>query len=680
LHLIIQIPYLETTITHHKKEYIVMKTVAGTRQMVLILITFCSLPFCSILDASTKVRPKPARTNDTKADAADKAATEKAGLTTKIAGLRTKLEAFEKKLKSPDGAIEEQKSSQQTKFEGLLKQLTQAATKSGVASGYSTTWASLASSVTWVSQASIDKKKADAKIAKLNKSLETIKNKLVGKALTNEDKAKAEKRVESLAAQVTAAGGKPSVTWAMIAPLLKERADDEGSAQRYLAKALKIKIALSTKTVTQEQADALKMSYTKNRTKALAGNPSLASQLPDAALLSTKISDKKSVFGFQPKSGDAAKLDALIKELNGINSVLKAGVTSSEEISQVAKFKKKAEAAQKLKASLKSSKTIPEQATPKYVSENQAADKYLEGIKKIDAQLTAPPSKLRPMTEARRLKLITQRDSLEKKVAALGMTSKIPEKPKQATVSGSKVGDSDDDKPGAAEGSSTGPSQKKKGGDDDDNDAKPLANGAQQSSSQSSSDAINQGIDKSGRKVVIGEDGKEYFVEKRTFGKDKYYDKNGNEIVKGNVPLPGATPAAHGTGGSMMGAMLGSPAPMGGGMMGPSPMMMGGMGIAGAGVGMAGMGMAAGSGMAYAAAAPVTPVADAGPAPTKKDFIDIEKADPALTALDVPTITSNPLTHILLQANLTVPAEDLVLRKAVIAQWNTAWHAVAAAG
>ncbi|MEI7580594.1 MAG: hypothetical protein WCJ17_02225, partial [bacterium] len=86
----------------------------------------------------------------------------------------------------------------------------------------------------------------------------------------------------------------------------------------------------------------------------------------------------------------------------------------------------------------------------------------------------------------------------------------------------------------------------------------------------------------------------------------------------------------------------------------------------------------AGAGMAYAAAAPVTPVADAGPAPTKKDFVDIEKADPALTALDVPTITSNPLTHILLQAGLTVPTEDPALRKAAIAQWNTAWHAVTA--
>jgi hypothetical protein len=663
-----------------------MKTVAGTRQMVLLLITFCFLPFCSIIDASTKARPKPAKTADTKADAADKAATEKAGLTTKIAGLRTKLEAFEKKLKAPDGAIEEQRSSQQTKFEGLLKQLTQAATKSGVASGYSTTWASLSSSVTWVSQASIDKKKADAKVAKLNKSLQTLKNKLVGKALTDEDKAKAEKRVESLAAQVTAAGGKPSVTWAMIAPLLKERTDDSGSAQAYLAKALKIKIALSTKTLTQEQADALKMSYTKNRTKALSGNPSLASQLPDAALLSTKISEKKSLFGFKPKSGDATKLDALIKELNGINGVLKAGVTPAEETTQTAKFKKKSEAAQKLKASLKSTKTIPEQATPKYVSENQAADKYLDGIKKIDAQLTAPPSKLRPMTEARRLKLITQRNALEKKVTALGMSNKIPEKPKQATIGGSKAGDDDDDKPGAAEGSSATPSKKKKSDDDDDDDtAKPVAGGAQLSSSQSSSSTNNQAIDKSGRKVVIGEDGKEYFVEKRTFGKDKYYDKNGNEIVKGNVPLPGATPAAPGTGGGMMSGMLGSP---GGGMMGPSPMMGGGMmgpmgggmamGMAGAGVGMAGMGMA-GAGMAYAAAAPVTPVANAGPVPTKKDFVDIEKADPALTALDVPTITSNPLTHILLQAGLTVPAEDPALRKAAIAQWNTAWHAVAAA-
>jgi hypothetical protein len=657
-----------------------MKTVAGTRPMVLLLITFCSLPFYSTLDATTKARSKQVRANETTTEAADKAAAEKAGLTTKITGLRTKLETFEKKLKAPDGAIEEQRSSQQTKFESLLKQLTQAAIKAGVAPGYSNSWSALSSSVTWISQASIDKKKADAKIVKLNKSLQTLKNKLVGKALSDEDKVKAEKRIDSLAAQVTAAGGKPSVTWAMIAPLLKERTDNEDSAQRYLAKALKIKIALSTKTVTQEQADALKTSYTKNRTKALAGNPSLASQLPDAALLSTKISEKKSLFGFKPKSGDATKLDALIKELNGINGVLKAGVTPAEETTQAAKFKKKAEAAQKLKATIKSTKTIPEQVTPKYVSENQAADKYLDGIKKIDAQLTAPPSKLRPMTEARRLKLITQRNALEKKVTALGMTSKIPEKPKQARVGGSKAED-DDEKTQAAEGSSATPSKKKKGDDDDDDDtAKPVAGGAQQSSSQSSSSTNNQAIDKSGRKVVIGEDGKEYFVEKRTFGKDKYYDKNGNEIVKGNVPLPGATPAAPGTGGGMMGAMLGSPGggmmgpnPMGGGMMGPSPMMSGGMGM-----GMAGMGMA-GAGMAYAAAAPVTPVANAGPVPTKNDFVEIEKADPTLTALDIPTITSNPLTHLLLQADLKTQLEDPALRKAAIAQWDTAWNTIPSA-
>ena len=660
-----------------------MKTVAGTRQMVLLLITFCSLPFCSIIDASTKARPKPAKTADTKADAADKAATEKAGLTTKIAGLRTKLEAFEKKLKAPDGAIEEQRSSQQTKFENLLKQLTQASTKAGVAPGYSTTWASLSSSVTWVSQASIDKKKVDAKIAKLNASLESLKERLIGKKISNEAKDKAQIKVENLCKQITTLGGRPKVTWAMIVPLLRERIYDTSSAQKDFAKAIKIKNALSTETVTQQQADKLKAAYTKHKSNATAGDASLGAQLPDAAFLTVKIGAATGIFGGKEKSADEAKLNTLIIQLQGINAVLKNGVTSSEETTQSAKFRAKTTAANKIKTKIKSRKTIPEQATPKYVSESQAVDKYLNGIKKIDAQLTAPPSKLRPMTEARRLKLITQRDAIEKKVTALGMSNKIPEKPKQAYVSGTKK--DDDDKSGAAEGSSAGPSQKKKTDDDDTGKAPGAAttSGSPTSAAeQPKPDTDKQEIDKSGRKVVIGEDGKEYFVEKRTFGKDKYYDKNGNEIVKGNVPLPGATPAAPGSGGGMMSGMMGggmmSPVPMGGGMMGGG--MMGGamgMGMAGAGVGMAGM--AAGTGMAYAAAAPVTPVADAGPAPTKKDFVDIEKADPALTALDVPTITSNPLTHILLQANLTAPVEDPALRKAAIAQWNTAWHAVAAA-
>ncbi len=660
LHRALQISYLETTITHHKKDSIAMNTVAVTRQMSRILLAFSLTMLSTLLDASTRPR-RSSSSASSQNDSAEKEAAEKNGLQTKISSLRSRLQTFERQLQTPNGAIEEEKSAKKAKFDGLLKQLTQATTKAGTGLGYGTTWDALARSVTWVSKASVEQKNKDAKIAKLNKSLETLKNRLVGKSLSEQDQTKAQQKVESIMAQITTLGGKPTVTWAMIAPLIKNRTDDSASAERYLAKALKIKGALSTKSVTPEQADALKASYAKNRKKALDGNPSLASQLPDAALLTIKISQGGGLFGGKRKNADELKLDTLLKELASINTILTKGVSSTEATTQVAKFQKKADTAKKLIATLKSSKKLPAMNTPKLVSDNQAADKYIEAIKKIDAQLTAPPSRLRPLTEAKRLKLITQRNALEKKTAALGAGDKVPAKPAQAQIQGATRDDLDEQQAARI---------KKKQDDDDDSTSTPAA--ATQSAAASSRPETTA----NGRQVVVGADGEKYFVEKRTFGKDKYYDKDGNEVVKGNVPLPNQPGMAGGmTGGMMAGGMMG-------GMMGPAPMMgggmmpMAGMGMAGVGMaGMAGMG-AAGAGMAYAAAAPVTAVSDGGPKPTKDDFLEIEKADPALLTLAVSTITSDPLTHLITQARMTPPQEDPAQRASLSAAWTAAWRSV----
>ncbi|MDQ5940487.1 MAG: hypothetical protein QG632_213 [Candidatus Dependentiae bacterium] len=644
--------------------------------------------------------------------------------------VQARLRSLITKLSKPDGAIFEDQSADQKEYETLsakIKAEYEDARKAGSKIPEPTVegWGQFSRKLKWKTDAERDA----TEVAALNKKLSQIARRIKGKALTPKLKQQSESTVNSLVAKIQSPdlNGKPIITWREIEPTLK---DPKVEAQRFYTKAIKIKIALTTKSFFQAEHEKLIDVYTTNRKLALKYDPDLTSQLPEANSLTiqpikanTSASEKRLLKGY-------------VSKLNSINKLLsggffgRGGVTQEEADKQIALFKSTTEQATKQYAILVEKykdrpSPLPALTTKiKIVGPEKAAEKYVTAIKKIDTKLTRQTfmTKLKGLSERERIKLITQRDALEKKVEALGpnATKLLPEKPRQAYTNPLEAPDS---APTTIENTTTGKinkdeSKKKKA--DTETDSKEPIKDLKDKTTKSKDDEDKEESIKDAKKSSSSDKGKDQDddVPASSVGKVSSSSKseNATNIV---INMGDKTPAATGPATSMpeekkpgfftrmvtpspMG--MGGMGPMGGmGMMGMGGMMGGGMMAPGMMPGMmpqaaagptiinnissapaaaAGVGAVVGSGTPESFSSnPSTNTTSAGASPSKSDFPDLTQPIEGLTSLKVTTI-QNFITDLALvltpesatayAQGLTAPRPKQTARPALVQSWKRA--------
>jgi len=513
----------------------------------------------------------------------------------KLKAAQARLKKLVTRLKKPDGAILEEQSADAKEYEALCAQIASLSAQGGVPAGPpAQPWSIFSRSLRWQSDA-----ERDVKVVKqLNAKITQIAKKVKGKALPPDLAQQCEATVNKLVKQIESPDlkGKPVKRWADIAATLK------GS-----------------------QAEADKAEADK-----------LEQQL------------KKDVLG----------LKSILKMVTG-TLFGGGGVTEDEAKEKKAQFEKSKAKAQKLWDTLRTKykrspaalPDFPDASKIKLVSPETAAKKYIKAIEKIDAQLTRKTAltKMKAVSEKKRLSLIAQREGLEKKVAAFGPNAAklVPPKPRQAyknqfdapddastaskapsannasttaAGSGTSRGDDGDDTPASATASPAG-KPKKKSPDDDDEEGGNTASKPGVSNETSQKIVIN-----------VGDSHK---------GTDPATTQAQQQQQQPGFFTRALTPSPMGMGGMMAGGMM---------MPGAAPGMMPGMmpaampqagptinimapGAALPGAAMSGMPTSgevnSGVGGSMTAASAV---------PSQSDFPDINEAIRALTGLTGPTM------------------------------------------